>query len=363
MRQKPALRDGLAGNPKSGTSGWLPKASWGVAILMVGLMVYVFLQRTPIAIFAAVQSPTQEAVVPTQVPPPVALPDFHPGEVMQAVARLAVPHTVIPDRPKAKATQYTVEKGDSVFSISKDFNLKPESVLWANYEQLKDDPQTLSVGLALNIPPVDGVYYKWKGGDSIDSVASRYKVKPEAILTWPGNHLDMTAPKIETGTYVMVPGGKGEFRQWVVPTIPRGPAGVSLGFKTCDTSKSMGLGTGAFVWPSPSRGISGNDFWGGHLGLDIGAGLGQYIYAADTGVVVYAAAISGGYGNMVMIDHGNGYQTLYAHLSQINVGCGQSVTQGQVIALAGSTGNSTGPHLHFEVRYMGGFINPWTVLP
>jgi len=64
-----------------------------------------------------------------------------------------------------------------------------------------------------------------------------------------------------------------------------------------------------------------------------------------------------------MIDHGNGYQTLYAHLSQVNVHCGQSVFQGQLIGLGGSTGHSTGPHLHFEVRYKGGFINPWTVLP
>jgi murein DD-endopeptidase MepM/ murein hydrolase activator NlpD len=99
------------------------------------------------------------------------------------------------------------------------------------------------------------------------------------------------------------------------------------------------------------------------MAIDIAAGMGDPIYAADSGVVVYAGWISGGYGNMVMIDHGNGYQTLYAHLSAIRVSCGASVRQGQVIGLAGSTGRSTGPHLHFEVRYMGGFVNPWYVLP
>ncbi len=90
---------------------------------------------------------------------------------------------------------------------------------------------------------------------------------------------------------------------------------------------------------------------------------GVYLDDCASGVVVYAGAIGGGYGNMVMIDHANGYQTLYAHLSQINVRCGQSVYQGGLIGLSGSTGNSTGPHLHFEVRYMGGFVNPWTILP
>ena len=90
---------------------------------------------------------------------------------------------------------------------------------------------------------------------------------------------------------------------------------------------------------------------------------GDNVYASDSGVVVYSGGISGGYGNMIMIDHGNGYQTLYAHLSAVSVRCGSSVYQGSVIGSAGSTGNSTGPHLHFEVRFMGGFLNPHYVLP
>jgi murein DD-endopeptidase MepM/ murein hydrolase activator NlpD len=82
------------------------------------------------------------------------------------------------------------------------------------------------------------------------------------------------------------------------------------------------------------------------------------VYAADSGVVVYAAGIGGGYGLMVMIDHGNGFHTLYAHLSKAIVGCGSNVAQGQTIAYSGSSGNSTGPHLHFEIRYNGAFVNP-----
>jgi murein DD-endopeptidase MepM/ murein hydrolase activator NlpD len=98
------------------------------------------------------------------------------------------------------------------------------------------------------------------------------------------------------------------------------------------------------------------------LGIDIAAGLGANVYASDSGVVVTAGWNSGGYGNVIMIDHGNGYQTVYGHLSQINVSLCQSVGKGQVIGLAGSTGNSTGSHLHFEVRLNGGYVNPWSVL-
>jgi murein DD-endopeptidase MepM/ murein hydrolase activator NlpD len=122
-------------------------------------------------------------------------------------------------------------------------------------------------------------------------------------------------------------------------------------------------GGGFFIWPASNHYLSGNDFWSGHLAIDIAAGTGAPIYAADAGVVVFAGWNSNGYGNVVMIDHQNGYHTLYAHLSSLAVSCGSSAAQGQVIGYAGSTGNSTGPHLHFEVRYLGGFLNPWTVLP
>jgi murein DD-endopeptidase MepM/ murein hydrolase activator NlpD len=121
--------------------------------------------------------------------------------------------------------------------------------------------------------------------------------------------------------------------------------------------------SGTFIWPAPNHVLSGNDYWSGHLAIDIAAFTGDPVYATDGGLVVYSGAVGGGYGNMVMVDHGNGYQSLYAHLSGTNVRCGASVRQGTVIGRAGSTGNSTGPHLHFEIRYLGGFINPWYVLP
>jgi murein DD-endopeptidase MepM/ murein hydrolase activator NlpD len=282
------------------------------------------------------------------------------------ITRPASLHTEIPDRPPLAVKTYTVDVGDSVFGIALQNEIKPETLLWANYEQLNDNPDLISVGMDLNVPPVDGVYYQWAEGDSVESIAARFKVDPEAILSWPGNQFDLTHPVLEPGTWLMVPGGQREFRQWIIPVIPRGQAGVSkslYGAGACEGGYNGAYGTGAFVWPAGNHVLSGNDYWSGHLGIDVAAGEGAQIYAADSGVVVFAGGAWGGYGNMVMIDHGNGYQTLYAHLSQVSVACGQSVSQGAIIGYSGSTGNSTGPHLHFEVRYQGGFVNPWYVLP
>ena len=294
----------------------------------------------------------------------LALPDL-PTLAPIGVEREADAHTSHPDGWTDKAIDYTVQKGDSIFGIAKQFNITPESVMWANYDVLKDNPDMLSIGQVLKIPPTNGILYKWQAGDTLQGVADRYGATVEDILTWPGNDLDISNPVITPGTYIMVPGGHREFVQWIVPIVARGRAGVLkniLGPGGCDVSGGA-YGSGAFIWPTVNHYLSGNDFWSGHLGIDIAAGLGTAVWAADSGVVIYAGAIAGGYGNMVMIDHGNGYQTLYAHLSGIKVQCGQSVARGQLIGLAGSTGNSTGPHLHFEVRYEGGFINPWKVLP
>jgi murein DD-endopeptidase MepM/ murein hydrolase activator NlpD len=132
----------------------------------------------------------------------------------------------------------------------------------------------------------------------------------------------------------------------------------------CAGPFSGATGSYSFIWPANNHYLSGTDFLAkGHPGIDISAPLGAPIYAADSGVVIFAGWSTKGYGNMVMLDHGNGWQTVYAHASQINVVCGQSVAQGQVIMLAGSTGNSTGSHLHFEMRNSEyGRVNPWLYL-
>lgn len=295
-----------------------------------------------------------------------ALPELRPAEFLPAVFRRTSLHTIIPNRPRTDVKEYQVDTGDSVFEIAEKFNIKPETVLWANYDLLNDSPDTISLGMDLQIPPVDGVYYQWQEGDTVEAVAARFEAPLDEMLGWAANNFDLTNPTAEAGTWIMVPGGHREFRQWVIPTIPRGKAGVSsslYGAGACEGAYDGAYGSGTFVWPVGSHGLSGNDYWEGHLAVDLGAAEGAHIVASDSGVVVFAGWANGGYGYMVMVDHGNGYQTLYAHLSSVGASCGSSVSQGGIIGYAGSTGNSTGTHLHFEVRYQGGFISPWNVLP
>lgn len=295
-----------------------------------------------------------------------AMPAYFKNLPETGISRKVALHTNIPSRSRTEVIEYSVTTGDSIFGIAQSFNLEPESILWANYDQLDDSPDMLTPGMALNIPPVNGVYYQWQQGDTLDSVASKFDVSVEDILDWEGNNFDLTNPQVEPDQWIMVPNGHREFVQWLVPTIARTNSGVLksvLGPGACEGNYSGAYGTGVFAWPTAAHYLSGNDYWSGHLGIDIAGSLGDSISAADAGVVVFAGWANGGYGNMVMIDHGNGYQTLYAHLSSVSAYCGQSVYTGTYIGAMGSTGNSTGPHLHFEVRYLGGFINPWYVLP
>jgi murein DD-endopeptidase MepM/ murein hydrolase activator NlpD len=294
------------------------------------------------------------------------LPDYKTSTSEEGITRRTALHTNIPTRPRTKIIEYTVTTGDSVFGIAQSFNLKPETVLWANYDQLNDSPDMLNPGMKLNVPPVNGVYYQWQEGDTLESVAAKFEANLQEILSWEGNNFDLTNPQVETEQWLMIPNGHREFRQWLVPTIARSNSGVSksvLGPGACEGDYSGAYGSGAFAWPTASHTLSGNDFWSGHLGIDIAGAVGDGVFASDSGVVVFSGWSNGGYGYMVMIDHGNGYQSLYAHLSAVNASCGQSVYIGSYIGGVGSTGNSTGAHLHFEVRYLGGFISPWYVLP
>jgi murein DD-endopeptidase MepM/ murein hydrolase activator NlpD len=137
------------------------------------------------------------------------------------------------------------------------------------------------------------------------------------------------------------------------------------GEASCSGWYAAPVGGGYFIWPANNHWLSGKNYsvrW--HPGLDIAASWNDPIYAADAGVVVYAGWNTWGYGNMVVVDHGDGWHTLYGHFNEVSVYCGQPVTQGTVLGLAGSTGNSTGPHLHFEMRSdVYGRVNPWNYLP
>ncbi len=308
---------------------------------------------------------------PTDIPPD--LPEFITGTVGYAgIPRLAFFHTNVPARPRTEIITYTVQSGDTIFGIAEKFNLKPETILWGNYYTLLDIPENLQVGVVLNILPVDGVYHKWSKGEGLNGVAKGYHVTPDVIVNWPGNHLDANAvgdfshPNIDPGTWLVVPGGHRELVSWSAPRITRTNPAVAkiFGPGSCGTIMEGAVGTGTFVWPAGNHYLSGYNYSSIHKGIDVAGGMGAPIYAADSGVIVYEGWNNYGYGNVVVIDHGNGWQTLYAHQSQINVVCGQSVNKGDVIGLFGSTGNSSGPHLHFEMRSDAyGIVNPWDFLP
>ncbi|OGO67392.1 MAG: hypothetical protein A2Z37_17495 [Chloroflexi bacterium RBG_19FT_COMBO_62_14] len=299
----------------------------------------------------------------TEIP---QLPSYSPDPAHESIARQIDPLTERPRRQRLEIVRYTVQQGDSVFGIADAFNLEPETLLWGNFDVLNDDPHLLRPGQELNILPVDGTYYQWKEGDSLESVAASFGVDVEDLVDWPGNALDPLEREVRPGAWLIIPGGERPFRQWFVPAIARGQAGVGAAYGPggCGEAYAGGaVGTGGFIWPSAHDTVSGNDYWPGHLAIDIAGATGDLVWAADGGVVVFAGWSTVGYGNMIMIDHGTGWQTVYSHLSAVRVGCGESVLQGSTIGAIGSTGNSTGSHLHFETRFEGGFVNPWFVLP
>jgi murein DD-endopeptidase MepM/ murein hydrolase activator NlpD len=171
------------------------------------------------------------------------------------------------------------------------------------------------------------------------------------------------------GTWLFIPGGQYEYH--TPGALPLGitrsnPASAQVGGSgACHAITGGAIGTGTFVFPTDRHFLSGYDYneRSNHRALDFAGNAGDNIYASDGGVVVYSGSNSYGYGDMVMIDHGTGFQSLYAHMSKIFVNCGDNVTQGQVIGSVGSTGHSSGPHLHFEIRTASTVVNPRNFLP
>jgi murein DD-endopeptidase MepM/ murein hydrolase activator NlpD len=290
------------------------------------------------------------------------------------VLRGAQLHTNIPSRPRQDITTYTVQAGDTVSGIAEKFGLQPKTIFAANFALLQDNPHWLMPDQELKILPVDGVYWEWLGGITFGAWAEYYKVKPEDIINYPANHLDAVAvgdpanANIAKGTMLIVPGGEYQYHSSIgqLQGISRNnPASAQVGGAgACPAVSGGAVGTGTFVYPTPKHVLSGFDYSvkTNHLGIDLMGNLGDSVYATDSGVIVYVGWNDYGYGNMIMVDHGN-FQSLYGHLSAMFVSCGENVTQGQTIGAIGSTGRSSGPHLHFEVRTTSTVINPWDVLP
>ena len=263
------------------------------------------------------------------------------------VPRLAQPHTIIPDRPRLGVVTYTVQAGDTVQSIAASYGLQPTTIMWAN-SAIEDAPDLLRIGQDVTILPIDGAYHQVADGDTLESIANTYKVYTETITSCEYNTLIPPGSMANVGSWLIIPGGEKPYVPKVVTSydgpVPEGAHG-----------------TGRFQWPVLGRITQG--YWSRHRAVDIGAPTGSASIAADGGFVSFAGWTDVGYGYLIVIDHANGFATYYAHLSNIYVSKGQAVERGQVIGAVGNTGNSTGPHLHFEIRYYGQQLNPRAHLP
>jgi murein DD-endopeptidase MepM/ murein hydrolase activator NlpD len=293
------------------------------------------------------------------------------------LSRSVVPFTIIPDRPRRTVDSYTIKAGDTLFGIAGAFGLKPETIFWSNKGTLNDNVHLILPGITIAILPTDGVYTISDGTKSFRQIAEQYSVEsvidPNAIINSEYNNFAGKTPDDipAWGTPVVIPGGTSTFS---MPPAPRAPAPSSSGSSGSSGSGgtvfmpgmagscsalSGGGGTGGWIAPMNAYTVS-QPFAPWHAGIDLANVLGTPVFAADTGVVVYSGWVpsSWGYGQLVVLDHGNGWTTYYAHLNSISARCGQTISRGGGIGTVGTTGNSSGPHLHFETRWNDVPSNP-----
>ncbi len=249
--------------------------------------------------------------------------------------------------PRSEIITYTVESGDTLSSIASDFNITLNTLLWANNLSVRS---TLQPGKELEILPISGVRHKVASGDTLSRIANKYDVEADEILAF--NAL-ADASDLSIGESLIIPGGTV-----AAPVATRSTSRI-FSPSTSGSSSSIApttSGSGNMVWPTDLRVITQYYGWA-HTGLDIDCHFTHDNYAADDGVVQFVGW-KGGYGYTVEINHGNGIVTRYGHHASMYVSAGQQVAKGTPIGRCGTTGRSTGTHLHFEVIAGGGFRNP-----
>jgi murein DD-endopeptidase MepM/ murein hydrolase activator NlpD len=247
---------------------------------------------------------------------------------------------------RGEVVDYVVKPGDTLSSIAKMYGITVDTIIWANNLSVKT---AIKTGQKLKIPPVTGIVHKVGRGETVYSIAKKYGVEPQEIVDFPFNSFanDETFA-LAIGQSLTVPNGVMPEDKPVVPQSSSYAAVI------------QGAGSGNFIWPTSGR-ITQRYSWY-HPAVDIADKNGPAVTAADSGTVVSVIYSRFGYGNHLIIDHGNGFKTLYAHMNKIYVSAGNNVSQGQSIGQMGSTGRSTGTHLHFEIIQNGTKLNPLTLL-
>jgi murein DD-endopeptidase MepM/ murein hydrolase activator NlpD len=246
--------------------------------------------------------------------------------------------TQFSQKPRDQVEPYTAKEGDTLAKIADTYDVSVDTIKWSN--DLKGD--SLSIGQTIKIPPVTGIVHKVQEGETVQSIAKKYKTDAQKIVNFPFNDFaDLDTFALNVGQTLIVPDG---VQPAAAPIIMPSQLPVFAG------------GTGKLIWPTGGV-ITQYPVWY-HMAYDIANPSAPGIMSADNGVVILAEYSRYGYGQHIIIDHGNGMSTLYGHLSEIYVKAGDRVSRGQVVGRMGSTGRSTGTHLHFETRQNGVVVNP-----
>jgi murein DD-endopeptidase MepM/ murein hydrolase activator NlpD len=250
-------------------------------------------------------------------------------------------------RPRTEMVYYDVQSGDTISTIAQDFGVSVNTILWENNLSIYS---LIRPGKKLAILPTTGVKHKVIRGENIKQIANKYKVDEERIIEV--NNI-ANANKLAIGDMLIIPDGK---KFTTTSYSPTRVSSVSAITNLVKPSAAAPVASNKMNWPTSGYRITQYYSWR-HTGLDIADKAGTSIYAADAGTVEYAGW-SNGYGNNIVVNHGGGKKTRYAHLSKFYVSKGVRVDKGETIAAMGNTGWSTGPHLHFEVIINGSKYNP-----
>lgn len=255
-------------------------------------------------------------------------------------------NTIKTEGIRDKVIVYELPADESVKVIADKFEVSEKSIAWLN----KTTNQTLKKGTRVKIPPVTGVIHTVEPGDNIYAIANKYQVNPQNIVNFPFNEFKDGSFTLIAGSELMVPGG--------TVVEPKAPV-VSDSYSFAQVVAGV-RGSSNFIWPT--NGIVTQYPASYHMALDIANPANPPVIASDAGTVIYSGCFSWGYGCHVIIDHGNGYRSLYGHLLRRDVEQGATVSQGQQVGIMGSTGRSTGTHLHFEIRQGSTLLNPQSFL-
>ncbi len=342
--------------------GFLRRAG-GYLLLLMMLIAFAFIwqknQVVQIAVEATAVSPPLSTIAPEDEqgedaqgnalesfnqPVPILVSD-------NALSPDSNPYTYQIKQPAHNFQTYVIQSGDTPRIIAAKFDISPSTLLGGN-PQMSDESNALQKGATITILPIDGVLHVVRPGEKLEGIAEQYNTPVEDIIAYASNNLEFPF-RLEPDMQLLVPGAEVGSFHWTPPrTI------------VYDDGEWAVVGTGSYVWPVNGRCLT-QGAWYGHMAIDVSTAIGDSLYAADTGTITYAAWAAGtyyDYGNLIVMNHGNGYETIYAHLNSIGVSAGQTVEKGQFIGATGNTGRSSGPHLHFEIRLQDVTLNPLNYL-